>query len=260
MKLHILSDLHREFGGNFQIPKTDANLIILAGDIDKGLAGVNWAFNESQRLGKQIIYVPGNHEYYGYTYKNPNIDLPNLSLDSSLNSNVWILNNQLVVTKGIRFLGTTLWSNFRGLGDNNYLQAKEDASTFISDYYQIRYNGINLTPNDTERFYNEALTWLHEELDKPFDGKTVLITHFGPSPQCHNWERHGKPEPVSAYFWSDIEDLIQPNKVDLVIYGHTHSNLRFEINGVPVICNQKGYKNENTISDTDFNPEYVIEI
>ena len=90
--------------------------------------------------------------------------------------------------------------------------------------------------------------FLYKELAKPFNGKTVLITHHGPSPKCHNRQRHGLPNPLSTYFWSDLEDLIIPAKIDLVIYGHTHCNLRFEVNGVPVICNQKGYPNEKNLN------------
>ena len=68
MKLQILSDLHLEMvrpAYVWRISETTAGLIILAGDIGVGTAGVRWAITEAERLGKTAIYVPGNHEYYG---------------------------------------------------------------------------------------------------------------------------------------------------------------------------------------------------
>ena len=61
MKLQLLSDIHIEFAP-FTIPETDVDVIILKGDIDVGLDGINWAV--PQRIGKPIIHGPGNHEYY----------------------------------------------------------------------------------------------------------------------------------------------------------------------------------------------------
>ena len=76
MKIQILSDLHNEFLRNGKknptrkwsavIPETDADIIILAGDIDTGTKGAEWAILESERLGKPILYVLGNYEFYGH--------------------------------------------------------------------------------------------------------------------------------------------------------------------------------------------------
>ena len=61
MKLHILNDLHIEFG-DFAPPATDADVIILAGDIGVGMGGLHWA--EKRFPDRPVIYVPGNHEFY----------------------------------------------------------------------------------------------------------------------------------------------------------------------------------------------------
>lgn len=41
MKLHILNDLHIEFA-DFDIPDTEADVIVLAGDIGDGSGGLGW--------------------------------------------------------------------------------------------------------------------------------------------------------------------------------------------------------------------------
>ena len=78
MKLHILSDLHNEFLRDSkimpsylwqgEIPETDADIIVLAGDIDTGVNGISWIIEESKRLNKPIVYVLGNHEFYRHEY------------------------------------------------------------------------------------------------------------------------------------------------------------------------------------------------
>jgi len=60
MKLHILSDLHLGFGG-MDHPAADADVVVLAGDIARPREAVAWAAG----FGKPVLYVPGNHEFYG---------------------------------------------------------------------------------------------------------------------------------------------------------------------------------------------------
>jgi predicted phosphodiesterase len=62
MKIRILSDLHLEFR-HWTPPEADADVIVLAGDIHVGIHGVEWA-RRSFPLNP-VVYVPGNHEFYG---------------------------------------------------------------------------------------------------------------------------------------------------------------------------------------------------
>ena len=61
MRLHILNDLHIEFGV-FTPPATDADIVVLAGDIGVGVKGLHWA--AERFTDHPLIYVPGNHEFY----------------------------------------------------------------------------------------------------------------------------------------------------------------------------------------------------
>lgn len=60
MKLLVLSDVHNEFSV-LPHPKTDADMVILAGDIDTKGRGISWA----SQFEQPVLYVAGNHEYYG---------------------------------------------------------------------------------------------------------------------------------------------------------------------------------------------------
>jgi predicted phosphodiesterase len=60
MRLHVLSDLHLEFGSDPKIPPTDADVVVLAGDIHLGREGRRWA--RKQFPEKPVIYVLGHTE------------------------------------------------------------------------------------------------------------------------------------------------------------------------------------------------------
>jgi 3',5'-cyclic AMP phosphodiesterase CpdA len=62
MKIRVLSDLHLEFQ-DWIPPKSDADIIVLAGDIHVGVHGVGWARRTFPL--RPVVYVPGNHEFYG---------------------------------------------------------------------------------------------------------------------------------------------------------------------------------------------------
>jgi predicted phosphohydrolase len=111
MKLQILSDLHTEFA-EFSPPETGADVVILAGDIGVGLGGIEWA--ASQFPNQPVIYVPGNHEYYGH-----DITLIDELVKQSP-ENIHVLNNDAMVLNGVRFLGSTLWTDFRLDGESEH--------------------------------------------------------------------------------------------------------------------------------------------
>jgi predicted phosphohydrolase len=110
MKLHVLADIHVEFGA-FTPPKTGADLIVLAGDVHIGQKGLNWA--KEAFKGREVVYVLGNHEYYGKALPK----LTDLIKTSAQGSNVHILENDKFVMDNVVFLGCTLWTDFKLLGE-----------------------------------------------------------------------------------------------------------------------------------------------
>ena len=127
MKIQIVSDLHIE-SADFILPSTDADVIVLAGDIGVGLGGLEWIVE--QYIDKPIIYVPGNHEFYQHDI----CLIDKLYADAP--SNIYVLNNDMVEIQGVRFLGCTLWTDFElfGLSDKYFSvqQAKYNMADFSS--------------------------------------------------------------------------------------------------------------------------------
>lgn len=104
MKIHVLSDLHVEFA-DFDPPETNADVVILAGDIGIGSGGIEWAASQFQT--KAVIYIPGNHEYYHHDIDS--ID----AFRTAAPDNIDVLNDYTVVLDGVRFLGSTLWTDWK---------------------------------------------------------------------------------------------------------------------------------------------------
>ncbi len=237
MKLHLLSDLHNEFFRSQSVPsivETGVDLIVLAGDIDTGLHGLEWAASEAKRLGKPVIYVSGNHEYYRY----------DISLTAAMRAFavqhelLYFLENDELMIGGVRFLGCTLWTDYRAVGDP--AEAMPVVMQRLNDHRLISNGDRSFLPEDALALHRESRAWLEEQLAQPFDGKTVVVTHHGPSLLCKH-PRFPMDEFGTA-FLSDLPELIE--QADLWCFGHTHANLDTQVGKCRLVSNQRGYENE----------------
>lgn len=203
MRIHIASDLHLS-SGPYQFPtQLECDVVIAAGDIGSDLTGIELL----KTIDKPVIYVLGNHEYYS---QNASIDMGD-RLDqirkAAFNSNVFVLENESVIINGVRFLGTTLWTNFGdshpGLlrealdtqFDYQYISAYRwfhDASHLSSFYEsgrgiwtdeQLRQQPLSgkFHPLVGLHIHKKSLAWIEEQLHEEYAGHTVVVTHHHPS-------------------------------------------------------------------------------
>jgi predicted phosphodiesterase len=254
MKLHILSDLHLEFSP-FTPPATDADVIILPGDIQVGNKGINWA--RETFPDKPILFVPGNHEFY----KSNRLETLSLLRDAGKQHNVQILDDDEFILQQdrVRFLGCTLWTDFRLQGDKLKERAMLAGQMLLNDFRLIKDAGApngSFSPEFSVGLHEHSLAWLKAKLDEPFDGKTVVITHHLPSMQ--SVVTRFKDDIMSACFASELDELF--GKMELWIHGHTHDNLDYVVNGTRVICNPRGYVISRRAENAAFNPGLVVEI
>lgn len=132
-EIQILSDLHLEIS-NMAIPSAEADAVILAGDI-----------------------VAGNHEFYG---KERNSIIQELRL-AAKDTGVHFLDNDEVMINHVRFLGTTLWTDFLLFGLTRQTQAMELASVSLNDFRMIREGDDKFTPPKSVSLFNESARWLN---------------------------------------------------------------------------------------------------
>lgn len=249
MRLHILSDLHLEFGGPRQVPETDADVVVLAGDIHLGQEGRSWA--REQFPGKPVVYVLGNHEFYRHS-------LPSLTETlkrESDGSHVCVLENSAVEMSGFTFLGCTLWTDFQLTG--NQAAAMRIAEKIMSDYHIVRFDPEQrwLRASDTLRLHLESVAWLREQLSECNPARTVVVTHHAPSSRAE--APYHMNSPLKPAFGSNLDSLIEQSRVPLWIYGHTHYNKDFRIGSTRVLTNQRGYPEQLC---EGFDPGLVVEI
>ena len=109
MKIHILCDLHVEFG-DFVPPVVGADVVVLAGDIHVKRHGLQWIFKQNFEV--PVLYVLGNHEFYRANFPSL-IDQLKVAAEGT---NVRVLENDSVEIGGYRFFGCTVWSDIEGRG------------------------------------------------------------------------------------------------------------------------------------------------
>ena len=249
MRLHILSNLHLELG-DFIPPDTEADAVILAGDIHVKEHGVEWA---KKHFSVPVYYVPGNYEFYGGHLERTVKRLK----QKAAGTNVHVLECDEAIQDNVRFLGGTCWTDFSATG--NLKLAMADARRTMSDYREIRAGmGLRkLRPEDTQEKHAEFKAWLRKKLDEPFEGKTVVITHHAPSIQSIATEYLDDRTHADAAYFNRLEYLMR-KPIALWVHGQTHSKFDYEIEGTHVVCNPRGHHGLRL--NKKFDPRLVVEI
>jgi hypothetical protein len=281
VKLFVLSDLHIEFAQFVpdEAAIAAADIVVLAGDIDKGTRGIAWA---RQAFGsKPVIYVCGNHEFYGHHWTDL---LPELRQEAD-RCDVHLLEDGAVEIGGVQFLGCALWTDFRffrylsvtssmracerGLNDFRDISAdplpSPQGASGASVPARVRY-GKRLTAQHVRVRHRTSLKWLREQLQLANDRgrKPVVITHHLPSERSVS-PRFAKDDLTPA-FASHLDDLLP--LAQLWIHGHTHDSMDYLVQAegheTRVVCNPRGYPLSPTgtpvFENPSFNSTLLIEI
>ncbi|MNQ94529.1 hypothetical protein D3C85_1100500 [compost metagenome] len=169
-------------------------------------------------------------------------------------SHVHVLENEQVVINGVRFLGTTGWTDF--YSTDNVTTAMLAAQISMNDYKQIRTGNQyhRIRPVDLQQKSQFAKQWLLSQLSTKYQGKTVVVTHHAPLSECAPGIKYEMGHLAAAYVneWEEFAEF----DIDLWIHGHTHVGYRKSINGIPHASNPRGYPFE----DTGFVSDLVLTI
>jgi hypothetical protein len=136
-------------------PATSADVVILAGDISRPERAAPWAL----AFDKPVIYVIGNHEFYGSSLPEVKAAFHRL-FDGT---HVHLLDDSAVELGGVRFLGSTLWTDFLAHGEGER-QAEAMRATSEYDFKRVRTGPGDdaplLTPEDTMQLFGASSRWL----------------------------------------------------------------------------------------------------
>ena len=247
----MLSDLHLEFAP-FEPPAVAADVVVLAGDLAPGVRGLEWA--AARWPDRPLVVVPGNHEFYGHAHPGAIRKLVDRAAALAGVPHVHVLSDAAAVIDGVRFVGATLWTDFRVLGDPAAGMAA--AWLHMTDFRRIRVEPRYrlARPADTVLWHAQSVRWLRRELWAPHDGPTVVVTHHAPSARSLN-PRH--VDPAAAAYASDLEALVAASGARLWVHGHTHHCVDYRIGGTRVLSNQRGYPDE---AADGFDPALVVDL
>jgi predicted phosphodiesterase len=250
MRIHVLSDLHIEIA-SYQPQPVECDVVVLAGDIANHVQGIAWVRHIWP--DKIILYVPGNHEFYRLertgTLQQMRVAARELG--------VHLLDNDEVEIAGVRFLGSTLWTDFNLFGEELKKTAMAEGKKYLNDFRLIRERDRLFTPARSVQLHKTSRKWLAAKLQHPFPGKTVVITHHLPS--AHSVAERYKTSLTSACFASRLDDLLGASA--LWIHGHTHDSFDYVRHGTRVVCNPRGYcRNPAKPENLKFDPMLVVEI
>ncbi len=235
MNIRLYSDLHIEFE-EFKAEAKGADAVVLAGDIDIGVRGIDWILR--QEFDCPVIYVLGNHEYYKHRY--PGL-IDKVKVRAAGN-NIHVLENESVEINGIRFHGATLWTDFKIFGDPR--DAGYECQKIMTDFKLIRKEPSysKLRSIDVAMIHHESLRWLAESLNCSSSSLNVVVTHHAPS--IRSVPAHYRSDIVTAAYASDLSDFISEYKPNYWLHGHLHNSSNYRLGVCNVISNPKGYKGE----------------
>jgi 3',5'-cyclic AMP phosphodiesterase CpdA len=219
--------------------------VVLAGDIDNGPTGIEWA---AARFDAPVLYVAGNHEPYDGEYHATQAALR----AAGDRTGVRVLDCGEAMLGGVRFLGCTLWTDFALAGEAGRRLALDRYGGWLVDFRAIRWRDRMFAVDDSVALHEAHRDWLAARLAARFAGPTVVVTHHPPHPGsiAPRFATH----PLNPAFVSNLEDLM--GRARLWIHGHTHCVLDYTVRGTRVLCNARGYPGEAT----GFVPDLVVEV
>jgi predicted phosphodiesterase len=277
MNIQLLSDLHLESNPNFMPSAANGtDVLVLAGDIGSYQTGSALASSGDTDFGlarfsprhgwpTPVLFVPGNHEYDGLDFDDAHARLK----ETCARLDITWLEREVVQLGSVRFVGTTLWTDFDALGPlagqpipdplkdkipahfshpNSQFarQLKARDKAFRAANYYLRKAA---TTRHGEAWLAQGLReqalqcqdWLRQALSTPFDGNTVVVTHFAPS--LHSADpRYGRV-PGTAGFCNALDALLP--QAQLWLHGHLHCPSDYTVNGCRVVANPLGYAHKH---------------
>jgi predicted phosphodiesterase len=251
MKIRLLSDLHTEFRLPYKTHEMSKyrgeDVLVLAGDIASGSTNTINVIKHFLDCGfPNIVYVAGNHEYYGGDFVDFN---QKMAEKCSMIEGVHFLNPGSVTINGVLFTGGTLWTNF---ADNRFSQSA--AKRGINDFRVIK----SFDTNKCVQTYYKHIDYIKHNYEQRGDKKVVVVTHFLPARECIAPRFRG-PDLINDYFANDLGGYIATMSDTTWLFGHTHDATDIVLGDTRVVANPHGYY--TAVNDgVGFDPFKTIEL
>ena len=211
----------------------------MAGDVsDDGEFSARWCGELRRRTGKPVLFVPGNHEYYGARMPRRLQAMHRACQQEG----VVLLHNRMVTLGGVHFAGATPWTDFHAAGAAMQPIAMRAARNSIADFSVTFFKEQGrvrlLEPWDTVRLHQRALRTLEVAAKLSWHHPVVVVTHHAPALQSIHPRYAGNL--LNAAYASDLERLIGNSNIRLWVHGHMHNSVDYTLGETRVVCNPRG--------------------
>lgn len=253
MKIHLLSDLHLSVHP-MVAPKVDADVVVVGGDLARPQGSIEWA----KQFDQPTLFVAGNHEFYGSDLVTTVAQLR----DHAQGTRIHVLECDEWRFEGVRFLGCTLWSDYRLISDRVQRElGLQQAVSMVHDFSRIAVAPGRpelFTPAVSQALFDKSVAWLESKFGETHAGSTVVVTHFAPARGSIHPRFEGSP--LNQCFVSDLEDRILRWQPQLWLHGHVHDSFDYHVGRTRVVANPRGYARDGVVENTLFDPTMVIEV
>ena len=226
------------------------DVLVLAGDtfyLRDTVAPQKKFWNWASKSFRQVLLVPGNHEFYG----NGDVTARGGSWQRLFRENAGHYYNKVVRIDDTDFILTTLWSKIPE--PESYLVQRG-----MNDFRQILYDGHRLTTDDYNLEHEKCLKFLKQAVDGSTARHIVVVTHHLPTLEVVAAQHRGSE--LNSAFATELGGFIADSRIDAWIYGHSHTNIDTTIGNTRIVCNQLGYVYYNEHLTNEFKPNKVMEI
>lgn len=257
MKIWGMSDLHLEFDPSRILEIPEADVCVVAGDIQiKGIIrSLEW-LQKHIAPKMPVVFVPGNHEFYRASM----VEARSAAHEAvSTMSNIHLLDDGFVEIDDVLFVGSTLWTDLKLQGNPDLIaHLARNSDQKMYDYKEITYQKkpwIRFTPQRTAALHRTGKAFIREALAGRKD-KAVVVSHHAPS--SRSLASDNQNDLFSSMYASDLEEMILELKPNIWFHGHIHTSSDYWLGETRVICNPFGYpgKEENP----SFNPNLIAEL
>jgi len=243
MKIQILSDLHLEFfwEQHKKINKlldslvSDADTILLAGDtfgiecLEIQMKCIATVFHD-----KQVIFIPGNHEYY----RSSKHGMDRLLMEESdkYDNLIFLENAFELINDNTIVIGGCGWNDeFNQIGANMMNDCRLIKDLEKDNHLSMLWNRI------TKEFFRETLGMVNG------NKKIICMTHNSPLLDFIPEKYAGTP--MNPFFANDWSDLVQEFEPDIWVSGHFHQMKKFKKYNTLFIENGYGYFNHAPVKE-----------
>jgi hypothetical protein len=230
------------------------------------------ALNLLLKRFKEVVWVWGNHEYYGGWYEGIDIHLiENLSqgLVQECDAGRLTIANQQVMVKdhgSVVLIATTLWTDYK----KGMPTAEVTAQWSMQDYKFIRQQqggGKKVVPVTFKMEHQRSLGYVEAHLRwaKEESKRAVVVTHHLPTLQAVNkvFRREGDADLLNYAYASDLDHILESEYAPTHWFcGHTHTPFNQKVGNTQVVINPAGYPGEKHYDDREaqYDPLLTLEI